>query len=649
MLNSASGRLLPLLLVCAAPARAADPAQFEPVVAELIARAAAMKLADDPQWLKLGLWQKSLLGGRESLAQGPDFFVSKDGARDPAAELAGTLRALYGLVPLTPDQQKRNIIPAQCRFPARALWLAGKLRFDLTGVPQADCERLADYLRRLAPQSVSLIFSSYYMNNPASAFGHTFLRIHRNDLQVAEENRELLDTAIDYSADPDTTNPIFYAAKGLFGLFKGEFHRFPYYYKVREYNDYESRDLWEYELSLTPEQLFMLCAHIFELGSAWFPYYYTRENCSYLILAALETAAPELHLLGEIKWPVIPSDTVKALFANPGFVREVRYRPSAMTQLRARIAGMSRAQLRAVERLAANPETPLDAFAPETQIRIFDATADLIEVRYAKQLVVQPDGEGGKLKQRVLERRAQFLLPSAELRIPPPLDKRPEVGHGSGRVDVAGGASSDGGGYAALGFRLTLHDLGDPPAGYPELSQIQFLPGQLRFYPQGTSLQLEQFDFLDAISLHGMSALDTSLSWRGRLGARRLRDGGCDCLTGGGEVGTGATFAGFSDRLAVFVMANVQTDFAPSLQGLHALNSLRVGGGPMGGVRLRLSDEAVFVSEAQWSYFPAAISRTSWSVKASLRLGFLRAFSIGLNGRLQPDAQEASLQLFAYY
>ena len=24
----------------------------------------------------------------------------------------------------------------------------------------------------------------------------------------------------------------------------------PYYYKVREYNDYESRDLWEYELEL---------------------------------------------------------------------------------------------------------------------------------------------------------------------------------------------------------------------------------------------------------------------------------------------------------------------------------------------------------------------------------------------------------------
>src|SRR3954469_14580883 len=106
----ASGRpLLLLLLVCALPARAVAPIDF------LIPRAASMKLAADPQWLRLGHWQKSLLGGEESLARGTEFFVAPNGARDPAAELSATLRALHGLVPLTPDQEKRNVISAQCR------------------------------------------------------------------------------------------------------------------------------------------------------------------------------------------------------------------------------------------------------------------------------------------------------------------------------------------------------------------------------------------------------------------------------------------------------------------------------------------------------------------------------------------------------
>jgi hypothetical protein len=521
-----------------------------------------------------------------------------------------------------------------------------KLQF---AAPPATCERLADYFMRLAPRSASVVFSSYYMNNPASAFGHTFLRIHRQDEEIAPDKRELLDTGIDYSAEADTSNPIYYAAKGLFGGFKGNFHRFPYYYKVREYNDYESRDLWEYELELTPQQLWMLVAHIFELGSAWFPYYYTRENCSYLVLSALETAAPTLHLTDGVKWPVIPADTVKALFGNPGLVHGVRYRASAMTQLRARVAGMTRAQIRAVESLAANPETPLTAFDPPEQIRVYDAAADLIDVRYAKELIAQPDGHGGKLKQRVLERRAALLLPSPELIIPPPVDKRPDLGHGSGRADLAGGASSDGGGYAALGWRLALHDLGDPPLGYPELSEIQFFPAQLRYYPRDGSLQIERLDFVDALSLHAMSALDTSLSWRARLGSWRLRDGSCECLAGSAEVGTGATIALLEDRLAFFALGNFQLDAAPSLQGLHALHQLRAGLGAMGGVRLRVYDDLVFLTEAQWTYFPAAISRTSWSVQPALRFGVAKSFAVALNGRFQPDATEASLQLFAYY
>ena len=72
------------------------------------------------------------------------------------------------------------------------------------------------------------------------------------------------------------------------------FHALPYFYKVREYNDYESRDLWEYDLNLSPRAVAMLVAHLWELGSTYFDYFYLSENCSYHSLAVLGVAEPSL-------------------------------------------------------------------------------------------------------------------------------------------------------------------------------------------------------------------------------------------------------------------------------------------------------------------------------------------------------------------
>src|SRR5690606_26093360 len=124
-------------------------------------------------------------------------------------------------------------------------------------------------------------------------FGHTFLRINRRNSDLAPR-QELLDYGVDFSAGVDTDNAVVYALKGLLGFFPGVFRRIPYYYKVREYNDYELRDLWEYELSLTQREVDLVVAHLWELGSTHFDYYYLTENCSYHVLGALEVARPDL-------------------------------------------------------------------------------------------------------------------------------------------------------------------------------------------------------------------------------------------------------------------------------------------------------------------------------------------------------------------
>jgi len=290
---------------------------YDAYVEGLVRQAHALHLSEQRQWHKLlhytlGVLGEGFLGGGyESEADGVGFFLSPDGKRDPQAELDATLRAFFLPLRAVSETGDANEHPL-CRFPARFLFLRETLAIDASRLPVQRCPKAESFLAELDPGSLTLIFSAYYLNNPASAFGHTFLRLNKQHSLAVGERRELLDYGIDYSADVDTDNAIIYAFKGIVGLFPGTFKRVPYYYKVRTYNDYESRDLWEYELSLGPKQLLMLSAHLWELGHTYFAYYYLTENCSYHVLSLIEVADPSLHLLEGISAPVIPADTVRA-------------------------------------------------------------------------------------------------------------------------------------------------------------------------------------------------------------------------------------------------------------------------------------------------------------------------------------------------
>ena len=125
--------LLPLLAGLLAPraAAAVSPAS------DLAARAHELHLAEDIGWLRLGHWRKTLTSGYQSQADGPDFFLAEDGKTNPAAELTATLRAMYGELQLSDEQRARQVVPPECRFPARAAWLIGKLQPPQ--LPQPEC------------------------------------------------------------------------------------------------------------------------------------------------------------------------------------------------------------------------------------------------------------------------------------------------------------------------------------------------------------------------------------------------------------------------------------------------------------------------------------------------------------------------------
>jgi hypothetical protein len=641
------------LLVSLGLAAAADPGPSRGLTAHdlepLVARARALRLAEDVGWLRLGKWRRTLTGGFRSQVDGPEFFVAPGGKGDPAAELEATLRALLAPPPRPPGADE--LVDPACRFPARVLYLGARLGFARGDLPPRACPKLDDYLARVAARGATLVFSSYYLNNPASAFGHTLIRLDKAGEPRAGKDAELLDYGVDYAATVDTSNALVYAAKGLFGGFHGEFKHYAYYYKVRQYGDYESRDLLEYDLALAPDEVALLAAHLWELGGTWLRYWYLDENCSYHVLGAIEAAAPRLELLRHVgKAVVLPSQTVQALFENPGLVRAVHYRPSIRTQFEARASSLRRPEAALVGRLERDPGAPLPGDLPaDRQAAVLDAALDLVDLRHGRALLEGRDPEAARLRQDLLLRRAAIPVQSPPLALPDPGDLRPEHGHRTLRAGAGAGAGREAGAFARLDLRLALHDLGDPPVGYPPFAQIQFLPVRLRYYPERDRLELDDASLVEVTSLNPVHRFDLRPSWRMRAGATTVRDGGCDrCVAGALELGGGFTAARVLGVVDLLALGDVELLGAPDLAGIDGVG-LRAGLGPSAIARVRAGRVATLLAEARWRWFPAAAPDTGYALTAGVRLHAGRRLSLALDARRTPDDDELSAAVLGYF
>ena len=154
-----------------------------------------------------------------------------------------------------------------------------------------------DGLPSLRAQSITLIFPSAFLNNPASMFGHAFLRI---DQKGQTEQTRILGAydqlcGVRTLLTPESPYPI----RGIFGGYSGYFSTYPYYLKVQEYRDFENRD----DLGISPSILTeyqvtrLLLMHSWEMGMPPSTTSSVKENCSYHTLGASRVMPiPPLHL-----------------------------------------------------------------------------------------------------------------------------------------------------------------------------------------------------------------------------------------------------------------------------------------------------------------------------------------------------------------
>ncbi|MDH5673327.1 MAG: DUF4105 domain-containing protein [Myxococcales bacterium] len=623
----------------------------------MVQKALSQGVAQQRRWLRLLHYRKgSFSSSYRSEVDDANFFLSPRGQFDAEAELIATLRGLFSPAlpsqPVDRNQKRRKLRHPLCRYPARASFLIEVLAIDPAMLPRQRCEDFVRFVQEIDPSSVTVIFSSYYLNNPASAFGHTFLRFNSERTRALGKKRELLDHSIDFAADVDTGNALVYAFKGIFGLFPGTIKRKPYYYKVRQYADYENRDIWEYELNLSQEQLYLLLAHIWEVGDTFFRYYYMDENCSYRVDMMLEAAHEGIELMEHLKAPILPADTVKVLFDNPGLVKRVSYRPSLRTRFRHAVVDLSSEQKDYVERLRQDPTQALPrSFSEDARASTLEAAVDLIELEDF-EAVMQRDSLPARHKQTLLERRAQLPIATPTPPIEPPWREMPQRGHGSKRLGVAGGIGNDGKGFVTLDARLAMHDLADPADGYPELSQIEFLPLRLQVGRDdgGLDFKIESFSVVRIVSLNSMERFDMGLSWKVDAGARTLEQAGCErCFAGVVRAGTGPAKAFFGRALTLYLTTDAALLVTDEMGVGIAESIVRAGLGPAAGMRLRLHPSFIFLGGAEWLYYPSQPDPGIWQLDATVRWSFASHLALSLEGRALRSRYSGQLFLLSYF
>jgi hypothetical protein len=503
--------LLPWLLLAPSGAGAApDPAALAP----LLERARASGLARDPRWLALLHYERHVLPPRHaSVVRTPAFFLDPAGARDPESELEATLRGLSD-----PAARSGRGEPVACSFPARAAFLAETLG---AAPARASCPELEAWRARLRPQALTLVFPEAFMDSPASMFGHTLLRL---DASAGDESANLLGYAIDFTADTGGEAGPVYLMKGVSGRYPARFGLNPFWEKLKQYADWQNRDLWEYRLDLTPAEIERVLLHLWELRDVEFPYWFFDENCSYHLVRLLESARPGLGRAHGFPLSVIPVDTVRDVIARAGVVGEARFRPSPATVLRHAVRTLPEHEVEIFLALAdgeLEPENPrVTALAPERRAVVLGLAYDALRYRFLDEEVPREDAR--RRAHRLLVARSQLGLPELALEPLRP-ELRPDQGHGTAMAAVAGGVE-DGEPFVELRSRPALHDRLDPGGGHSPDSTIRVLDLAVRVYP---ALGRVRFHELVALELRSEAPVDRffqPLSWHASTGLRtRLR------------------------------------------------------------------------------------------------------------------------------
>lgn len=449
------------------------------------------KLYENSYWAKLLHYRNGI-----SEIDSTNFFISNNGKEDLKEELFETINSL--------ETGTNNVL---CRFPLRVEWLKENIPTLEEKIVPYSCEELDKFLELTDAKYVTMVFPTAHINSPASMYGHTFLKVG------ADKETPLISNAINYAAKTDEKNGLIFAYNGLFGGYEGRYSIMPYYEKIKEYNNLEQRDVWEYDLNLSQEEINKLVLHTWELKDSYADYYFFKENCSYNVLWLLEIARPSLDLVSYFDFKAIPLDTIKILTKYDGLIVDSRYRYSNLKKMK----HILNEEIENKEFLKAyiNDEIELpDSLSQSDKISYLD-----FKIAYTQY---QRSEDGTEKKEyiknylKLLKERSSYKQ-TRTYNIKSPLD--PLISHDSARI----GLFYDSNDSFETSIKPAYNDMYDIVDGYLQGAYIDFF--ELNFKKQkDKDVKLDRFTLIKIKSYSPQDMIFKPISWGIDAGYEHFKD-----------------------------------------------------------------------------------------------------------------------------
>ncbi|GAF61917.1 LOW QUALITY PROTEIN: putative outermembrane protein [Psychrobacter sp. JCM 18903] len=558
-----------------------EKSNVEQLLAKWREQAATQNLAQDTTWRRL-LYFLMIKFDWEKRHQHGGLFLSKNGQYDSAAELDALLVALANAVAITNNRTvKKNTAnnSVLCRFPARVQWLTDTLNID-KAMLQVDCPELNEWMQRIAPEQLSIMFAQEYLDNPLSAFAHTLLRID-SKASAADPSQIHHAVALNYTVGGNPKdNFVVYAIKSMTGRYDNLIEIDPYPARLAKYLQEDERDAWTYQLDLTPAEVQQIMLHVWETKDLKLPYYFTTDNCASEILRLIDVVRPQQHLLSQLPYAVIPSDVVQ-LLDDEAYLPSTNYTPADST--------LRQAQLNKVKE-------------QREQFGYHNSAKQTInEVKSAQLNTVSSMSADGQT----------LLQPNIAVSDNNPIDRHPlQLAH------MGLGQRGDNN-YIDLGLRAGYHDILDRPSGFPQFFDLEGASATLRLYDtdndtanQPNSVVLQNVTLIRGRSFNPVNSAKKGKTWGASIEATRVNDGsqqdGRDHLVGSLGYESGWSWAFGTPRTGTGEMPPqlCYTFLSSTAQAGRSINKgFRVGAGVNAGCRYQINNQLRAQAELQLPYW----------------------------------------------
>ena len=504
-------------------------------------------VSTQPVWKKLLGYQ-----GKKSSVVSKHFFLSPQGQVDPFLELAATVNAFSKSVDTTNDEH------AQCKFRGRYIWLSRQINFENFGVLPIECPEFDEFSYKNQISSISLIFATGYLSNPASFYGHLLVKL---DIPASVQQTQLTDYAVNYGAAvPDSENMLVYIVKRITGGYTSTFTKQEFFHHLHNYSDEELRDIWEYQLDLDRNDTQLVVAHLWEMLNIRHKYYFFNRNCAYRVGELLELITEDKLIYPSRPWE-IPQAILQRLESaekhGKPLVKKINFIPSRQNKFYQRFVRLSKENKNFVKEIVENTNqlnsAEFSSLSLKSKYVIIDTLID-----YYKYLGADIQKQSSSASVTELKKSyraallARFQLPPSESENLFTSKNQPHLGHRPSYSRLSFTHHKDLGGGISINLRPAYYDALDSDRGQTKFSGLSMGELEVAVTESDTyikNLKLVQIESVPRNVTH--LAGDSANSWGISVGFEQTSLECIDCLGFSSQAKTGYSKSFIQDRLLV--------------------------------------------------------------------------------------------------